>query len=126
MVVTALAVEDLEPGRGGDVLAAIDGVFHVRLEGEHLGRDEGADVEPNAVIQVRAPAERLILQRLPADEDVARRFTLQNVGEPGLQNACGLGARIGAEPRDDGSYQIPVQVPPGRVHCLDEPELGPA
>src|ERR1700737_1028743 len=92
VVVAALAIEDREPWRGGYVLAAIDAVLHVRHVRQHAGFDEGADVQPHAVIQTRLPAEGLLFDRLPPDEDVVGRLAVQDAGELPSQRARGLGA----------------------------------
>ena len=46
---------------------------------------EGADVHPHAVVDVGVPADRLLVQRLPAHEDVVGRLAFQNLDEFGLQ-----------------------------------------
>src|SRR5438876_3237197 len=45
---------------------------------ERFRRHERSDVYPNAVVQVRFPADRLLVERLPADEDVVGLFALEN------------------------------------------------
>jgi len=46
---------------------------HSRAFPAHIGHaQEGPDIHPNAIVQVRIPAEGLLLQWLPADEDIVR------------------------------------------------------
>ena len=55
---------------------------------------ERADVDPHAVVDVRVPADRLLVQRLPAHEDVVGRLALEDLDELGLQ-MLGMGeARV--------------------------------
>ena len=62
---------------------------------EHAGRHEGADVQPHAVVQVGVPADRLLGERLPADEDVVGRLACQDQLELLLQLLGGGQAEVG-------------------------------
>ena len=62
------------PGRTGWILAAINTPLDVGVLAEDAGRHEGADVEADAVVEVGVPADRLLGERLPADEDVVGRL----------------------------------------------------
>ena len=46
-----------------------------------LRSQERTDVEANAVVDVRLPADRLTIQRLPAHEDVVGRIALDDPGQ---------------------------------------------
>ncbi len=50
------------------------GAFPVHV----LRHQERPDIEPNAMIQIRIPANRLLRKRLPADEDVVRCLALED------------------------------------------------
>ncbi len=66
------------------LLAAVFFPFDSRLNAQHPGAfrfDVGhgqkrADVQPYAIVQVGFPADRLLVQRLPADEDVVGRLAV--------------------------------------------------
>ena len=47
------------------------GAFHADLGHGH----KGADVEAHSVVEVGVPANRLLFQRFPANEDVVRGFS---------------------------------------------------
>ena len=74
------------PGGGGDVPAAVlfpVDIWFVAQDAGTLFPDrghghKGADIEADAVVEVRLPAERLLLEGFPADEDVIRRFTFKD------------------------------------------------
>ena len=55
---------------------------------------ERADVHPHAVVDVRVPADRLLVQWLPAHEDVVGRLAFEDLDELGLQMLGGGEARI--------------------------------
>src|SRR5690554_4241820 len=43
------------------------------------------DVDPHSVVDIRFPADGLLFDRLPADENVERRFTFEDGNEAFLQ-----------------------------------------
>ena len=58
MIVAAFPVEDVKPGRRGDIFAAILVLENlIQLVGQHACFDEGADVLAHAVVKVRVPAK---------------------------------------------------------------------
>jgi hypothetical protein len=63
-------IPDLAPRGAGRFFAAVFAPLDVRALAEHVGNHERADVQAHAVVQVRVPADGLLLQRLPADENV--------------------------------------------------------
>ena len=89
MVIDTVAFEDLEPWGGGDILAAIFVPVDLRGPAQDAGFDEWADVEADAIVRVRLPADGLLLQWLPADEDVVGGLTFENLFEGGFQFLCG-------------------------------------
>ena len=97
VVVAAFSCELVEPGGGGDVFASVGAVVDVGFVGQDSGRDERADIQADAVVQVWVPAERLGAQGFPADEDVVGGLPLQDLGEFGLQDSGGLGPGVLAE-----------------------------
>src|SRR5690606_18406784 len=56
----------------------------------------GADVETDAVVEVRVPAYRLLFNRLPADEDVVGGFAFEDLFQFFLQGFSGGQALFGA------------------------------
>ncbi len=60
------------------------------------GEEEGADVLADAVVEVRVPALGLLVERLPADEDVERGLAFEDGGEFGLEGSGGAEARGGS------------------------------
>lgn len=99
MIVAAFPAEQIVPRGGGHVLAAVHPVLHVRHMGEDAGFDERADIEAHAVVEVGVPAHGLLLEGLPADEDVVWRLALNDLLELVLEDARGLGAGVVAEAR---------------------------
>src|SRR6266545_4351645 len=73
------------PGRAGRILAPILTPLNAGSLTENVSRDEGANVQAHAVIQIRLPANRLLLHRLPPHEDTVGRLTLKNEFELVLQ-----------------------------------------
>ena len=63
---------------------------------ERLGGDERAEVEPDAVVDVWIPADGLLVERLPADEQVEGRFAGKDVFELDAQVFRGRDAGVGA------------------------------
>ncbi len=62
----------------------------------------GRTLSPDAVVEVRLPADGLIRERLPADVDVVRRLALEDRSELGLEVARSLQAGVGSRlPRSD-------------------------
>ena len=70
--------------------------IHIRIFAQDTRLDKRADVEPNAVVQVRFPANGRLRQRLPSDEDVKGRFPFGDEFQSPLQVACGCKAGIAA------------------------------
>ncbi len=88
-----------EPGKlvlvalrlGAPVLGPLD----VGVLAEDARRHERADVEPDAVVEVGVPADRLLGEGLPADEDVVGRLARQDELELVLQLLGGGQAEVG-------------------------------
>ncbi len=57
---------------------------------------KGPDVHPHAVVNVGVPADGLLRERLPADEEVVRRLAFEDELEAGLQLLGGLKAGVAA------------------------------
>ena len=89
-VVQALAAV----GVGAAVLVPVDR----ELGAEDAGGDERPDVEPDAVVEVGLPADRLLGQRLPADVDVEGRLAVEDLLQLALEveggDETGLGCRL--------------------------------
>ena len=76
--VAAVLGAEVVPGGGGDILAPVFGPFDVGFVAQHAGAflfyvadsHEGADVEAHAVVEVRVPADGLLVERFPADKDI--------------------------------------------------------
>ena len=104
VVVDAVAVEDGVPGGAGDVGAAVFVPVDVGLPAQDAGAllayvgdgEEWADVEADAVVEVGVPAEGLLRQGLPADEDVVGRLALDDEFETVLQVAGSLEPSVAA------------------------------
>ena len=100
MIVNPLALEHRKPRRAFNVLATILVPGNVQLGflvvAQHLGGHERTDVEAHAVVEVGVPADGLLGQGLPADENVVGRFAFEDGFEPGLEIACGGQACLGA------------------------------
>jgi len=79
------------PGLVAPVLGPLD----VRGLAEDAGLDEGPDVHPDAVVEVRVPADRLLGKGLPADEDVVRRLAGQDELELLLERLGGGQTQVG-------------------------------
>jgi hypothetical protein len=92
VVVDAVALEHLEPGRAFHVLAAVlvpgDVELGLLVVAQHLGGHEGADVQAHAVVEVGVPADGLLGQRLPAHEDVVGLLAFQDEFQAALQVLC--------------------------------------
>ncbi len=86
VIVDAVAVEDVIPGGGLHILAPVFVPFDVGFVAQDacalladIGHgEEGADVEAHAVVEVRVPADGLLLQWLPAHEDVVGGFAFED------------------------------------------------
>jgi hypothetical protein len=63
------------------LIAPVLGPLDVRGLSEDACLDKGPNVHPDAVVEVRVSADRLLGKGLPADEDVVRRFAGQDVLE---------------------------------------------
>jgi len=97
VIVDPVALEEVIPGRGLHILAAIffpvnlglfaqDArplLFHVRHG------HEGADVQTHAIVEVRVPADGLLFNRLPAHKDVVGRFAFKDKFEALLECLSG-------------------------------------
>lgn len=99
MIVDPLALEHRKPRRAFNVLATILVPGNVELGflvvAQHIGGHERADVQADAIVEVGVPADGLLGQRLPADEDVVGRFAFEDGFEPGLEITCSGQARLG-------------------------------
>src|SRR5215813_10802553 len=73
------------PGRARWILAPVFAPVNTGSLTEYVRRDEGANVQAYAVIQVRLPANWLLLHRLPAHKDVVGRLALKNEFKLALQ-----------------------------------------
>jgi len=92
------------PGGGLDVLAAVLlpvdvglGTQDARVLLAHVGHaHERADVEAHAVVEVRLPADGLLFQWLPANEDVVGGFAFEDQLQLFLEGLGGgqLGFRV--------------------------------
>src|SRR5438552_18937430 len=69
-------VQVVQPFGAVRVEAAVFLPVDRELRPQYPRGDKRADVQPYAVVQVRLPAERLALHRLPAHLDVVRRLGL--------------------------------------------------
>ena len=72
-----------------DAAIPAPGVFRPRGQ-------ERTDVEANAIVDVRLPADRLTIQRLPAHEDVVGRIALDDLGQFAAKVLGGNQARFRA------------------------------
>jgi len=70
---------------GGFLPRSMPHLMFVRALAEHIGSHEWSDVQSDAVIQVRVPSDRLLLQRFPTDKDVVGRFAFQDQLEAVLE-----------------------------------------
>jgi len=61
-----------------------------------LSLEEGADVEANTVVNVRIPADCLLVQGLPTHKDVVGRLAIEDLLELSLKIESGGKAIIGA------------------------------
>lgn len=68
----------VDPLTAVGVLAAILIPVDAEPAAQHARRHERPDVQPHAVIQVRVPADGLLVQRLPAHIDVVGRLALED------------------------------------------------
>jgi hypothetical protein len=66
------------------------------LRTERAGGHKRPDVKPDAVVDVGIPADGLLGERLPADEDVERRLALDDLRELLLEVDSGGHAGVGA------------------------------
>lgn len=80
------------------LFAAILRPLDVRWLAQHVGHDERADIDPNAVVQVWVPSDGLLVDGLPAHEDVVGwlacedefQFALQSCAAASRRSAPGL------------------------------------
>ena len=76
------------------------------------GHHEGADVHANAVVEIGLPADRLLCERLPADEDVVGRFAFEDPLQLFLEllrcDEAGVTAGLA---RGDGGLLAAIQSP---------------
>jgi len=103
VVIDALTFEYLEPRCGLDVFASVfvpaDVELGLPVVAQDFGGSEGADVQANAIVQVRVPADGLFREGLPADEDVVGCFTFQDEFQltlEGLGSGQALRGTVGA------------------------------
>ncbi len=78
VVIAPFALEEVVPGRRGDILAAVDAILDVRHMGQDAGLDKELDVEAHAVVKIGIPAEWLPFERLPAHEYVVGRLAFED------------------------------------------------
>ena len=104
VVIDPVAFENLEPWGTGHIRAAILSPFDVglgpRLAGplfpHVLCEHEGTDVQTNTVVQVWVLADRLFLQRFPADENVAGGLAFEDLmGDVTSYLSCRAAGRRG-------------------------------
>ncbi len=106
-VVHPIAGEDAAIPESGELLAvalgllaAVLGPLDPGVLAQHAGLDKRPDIHPHAVVEVRFPADRLIVERLPGDEDVVGLLAFKNQLEPALEvfgsQTAGLGATLAA------------------------------
>lgn len=104
IIINPVTVKDREPGGGFDVFAAVFVPFDVGFVAEDSGSffanvgdgEEGADVEADTVVEIGVPADGLLVERFPADEDVVRSFAFENELEFFLECFGGGKALLGA------------------------------
>ena len=98
MVIDAVALELVEPGRALDVFAAVfvpgDVELGLLVVAQHLGGHEGTDVEAHAVVEVGVPADGLLGELLPADKNVVGGLAFEDELQAALQVLrCGEACR---------------------------------
>lgn len=71
-------VAHFTPWGAGRVLAAVHAPLDLRRLAEDAGFDEGTDVEADAVVEVGVPADGLLFEWLPPDEDVVGGFAFED------------------------------------------------
>ena len=93
MIVDPLSPEHPVPGRRRHILPPVLLPLELRPVAQHAGplladsrhAEPRADVEAHAVVEVGLPADRLLVERFPAHEDVVRRLAVQDQFEPLLE-----------------------------------------
>src|SRR5271157_499171 len=73
------------------------GPLDVRVLPQDAGLDEGPDVHPDAVVEVRVPADCLLGEGLPADEDVVLGLAGQDPLQLLLQGLGGGKPQVGTQ-----------------------------
>ena len=82
-------------------LAPVLGPLDVRPLAEDVGLEERADVHPDAVVEVGVPADGLLGEGLPADENVVRRLA----GQGGSKGVAGFFLDFAMRPPGPASRQ---------------------
>jgi len=85
---------------------------------ERLRGDEGAEVESHAVVNVGIPPDGLLVQRLPADEQIEGRFACEDRFELAAQVLSGREASVGAF--DPGLLRLALGINPVAEIGVDE------
>ena len=104
MIIDSITAEHLKPRRGGNVFATVFVPVDVGLVSQdscaafaNVGDGEpGADVEADAVVEVRAPADGLFVEWLPAYEDVVGGFAFEDQFQLFLEGFGGSESFLGS------------------------------
>lgn len=104
MVVNAVTLKEVIPGGRFHVLAPILVPVDIGFVTQDSGplfadiwhAEEGANIEAHAVVKVRFPAERLLIQRLPAHKNIIRSFACENKLQSFLEDLGGVQAFLRA------------------------------
>ena len=96
MIIDPFTLEKMIPGSGFHVLAPVLAPFDVRLLEQDTGssvshifnRHKRWGVQAHSVVQIRFPANRVLLQRLPAHEGVQRFLSMENGFQPPAYLGC--------------------------------------
>src|SRR5882724_1769132 len=78
MIVYPLALENLAPWRARHVFAAIFLPVDLRMFSKNTRFTKRANVQPNTVVQIRLPTDRLFFDRLPTHENIVRLFAFNH------------------------------------------------
>ena len=97
MIVDPVTLKECIPRSRLDIFSAIFAPINSRLIAQDACafladvRDahEGADVQAHAVVDVGIPADGLLVERLPADEDIVGRFAFEDQDQALLQRFGG-------------------------------------
>ena len=75
----------MKPRGGLYVLATVFVPVDIWVFAQNTGLDKGADVEAHAVVKIRFPADWLLVERFPANENVVGVLTFQDFFKLGFQ-----------------------------------------